>query len=575
MSASPKYDVVIAGAGFVGSILANKLGQAGIKVLLLDYGDTLYFDPETGADQRQPLIDRLYASTSHIPNASYWNDGYPGPQMPYEDNLRPYYRGPAYDDADSKLPKFQSTYAKVIGGTTWHWLGTSLRYVPSTFRERTLYGRGADWPLTYQDLEAWYWEAENEIGVSGDDASANLITPRYGRPYPMPPIVQSYSDQRIAERLAGMTFEGMPVRVDPTPQARNSIPYQDRPPCAGSVNCIPLCPIQAKYDATVHLKRALNPSLDPANREGSLPAELIKRAAITRLEVDGSGKVTRLWYRRVGDAKDLPVEGKEFILAIHAIEIPRILLNSRRESGGLARTSGLVGCHLMDHNIVIAYGLADEPLYPFRGPLSTSGIESLRDGWFRRNRGAFRVEIENIGTQWAQNSPFGQLNELLAKGLFGKSLERQLAWDVGRQVQIDGLIEPEGQKDSTVSLSDDLEPGTGVPLPEISYKIDDYTLQGRIAFEKFSTQMLRALGCDDVKIVADLKGAGHLMGTCRMGTDPALSVTDGFGRTHDHPNLWLTGSALFPTVDAANPTLTIAALTLRTADRLVRQFRHR
>ena len=55
------------------------------------------------------------------------------------------------------------------------------------------------------------------------------------------------------------------------------------------------------------------------------------------------------------------------------------------------------------------------------------------------------------------------------------------------------------------------------------------------------------------------------MGTYRMGTDPTTSVTDSFGHTWDHPNLWLAGSGLFPTVGTANPTLTIAALALRAA----------
>jgi glucose dehydrogenase len=56
------------------------------------------------------------------------------------------------------------------------------------------------------------------------------------------------------------------------------------------------------------------------------------------------------------------------------------------------------------------------------------------------------------------------------------------------------------------------------------------------------------------------------MGTYRMGTDPATSVVDAEQRSHDHPNLFLLGSGVFPTVGTANPTLTIAALALWAAD---------
>ena len=83
----------------------------------------------------------------------------------------------------------------------------------------------------------------------------------------------------------------------------------------------------------------------------------------------------------------------------------------------------------------------------------------------------------------------------------------------------------------------------------------------------------KALGATEPAEVPGWQGAGHLMGTHRMGTDPSASCADRFGRTHEHPNLYLAGAGLFPTVDAANPTLTIAAMALRTADHLVHELR--
>jgi choline dehydrogenase-like flavoprotein len=70
----------------------------------------------------------------------------------------------------------------------------------------------------------------------------------------------------------------------------------------------------------------------------------------------------------------------------------------------------------------------------------------------------------------------------------------------------------------------------------------------------------------------EYEGAGHVMGTYRMGTDPKLSVVDPRLRSHDHPNLFLLGSGVFPSVGSANPTLTLAALALRAADTIAREL---
>lgn len=593
-------DIIIVGAGIVGSILANKLGQAGVKVLLIEAGDTLYFDPKTGADQRQPLLDRYYEATARVPNSPYPNLRWA--PMPFVDTLGDdqYYYGPAYNSPDAPEPqpekpkggsygRFSTTYTRIVGGTTYHWLGTCLRYVPATFREKTLYGHSTDWPFTYDELQSWYWHAENEIGVSGD-SQQQLGAPRGGRPYPMPMILPSYTDRVMAERLAGLTYEGLPVLVESTPQGRNSIPYQDRPPCAGSTNCVPICPIQAKYDATVHLKRALQPALDPEDREGSRPVELWTSTVVSKVNVAADGSIESLEYRRPPETPGGPIQtgkvsARQYVLAIHGIETPKLLLSSASDQNGLAsgvaNGSDCVGRYLMDHNVRIAWGMADVPLYPFRGPLSTSGIESLRDGPFRRSRAAFRVEIEAIGANWATNSPFGVFNEHLAKSTIGKALWQNVGWDTSRQVQLDALLEPKPNPDSRVTLARDgqgelVTDELGIARPRLDFVLDDYTLRGDKAFQQVADLVItRMSGGAQTKatVVDGWFGAGHVMGTCRMGTEASASVTNQYGQTWQHRNLWLTGSALFPTVGSANPTLTIVAVTLRQVDRILEALR--
>src|SRR5690606_8927325 len=107
---------------------------------------------------------------------------------------------------------------------------------------KSAYGRGTDWPVSYDELEPFYVTAEHQLGVSGEPGSPPFA-PR-SAPYPMPAIPQTYLDKHFSTKLAGTNY-----KVSATPQARNSVERDDRPSCCGSASCIPVCPVQAKYDA--------------------------------------------------------------------------------------------------------------------------------------------------------------------------------------------------------------------------------------------------------------------------------------------------------------------------------------
>src|SRR5699024_11652167 len=114
------------------------------------------------------------------------------------------------------------------------------------------HGYGTDWPISYDEIEPAYVRAEHALAVAGD-VKHELGSPR-SAPYPLPPIPQSYLDTTLTQALHGTRFI-----VSPTPQARNSVAHDQRPPCCGRSSCIPVCPIPAKYDATVHWTKALGP----------------------------------------------------------------------------------------------------------------------------------------------------------------------------------------------------------------------------------------------------------------------------------------------------------------------------
>src|ERR1043165_7758284 len=221
-------DMIIVGSGVSGALLAAKLAQAGVKVAILEAG---------------ARVDRA------VGRRRFWNASTRVPECPYPPSPQaehPISNDPDYWYRQTGPDKFKSTYLKAVGGTTWHWLGTCLRFVPNDFRLASAYGRGADWPITYDELEPFYSQAEQEIGVSGDSSEA-LGSPR-SKAYPMPAIPPTFMDKAYARVLAGTDFE-----VRATPQGRNSVDRGERPACCGNASCIPVCPIQAKYDATVHL----------------------------------------------------------------------------------------------------------------------------------------------------------------------------------------------------------------------------------------------------------------------------------------------------------------------------------
>jgi glucose dehydrogenase len=526
-------DVIIVGSGISGALLAARLADAGVKVAILEAGARV---------DRAQATQRFWDAPIKVPECPYP----PSPQAnhPISDDPDYWYRQAGPD-------KFKSTYVKVVGGTTWHWLGTCLRLVPNDFRLSTAYGRGVDWPISYADLEPFYGQAEDEIGVSGD-SDETLGSPR-STGYTMPAVPQTFLDKAYARALAGTQYE-----VRATPQGRNSADRDDRPACCGNASCIPICPIQAKYDATVHLSRA--------EKRG---AAIHAQTTATLVEVGSDGRATAIRFKR-WDGSEGIASGKVFVLAAHAIEIPRLLLKSRTSArpDGMANGSDQVGRNLMDHPAQLSWALAPTPVWPYRGPLSTSGIENLRDGQFRQERPAFRIEIGNDGWSWPTGAPTAAAAELARQGLRGKALDVALRTQASRHIRLASLIEQLPDPENRVTLDPHETDVYGVPLPRLAYRLDAYVQAGLAAARVAHAKIFDLLGATEIQHRPAAEGAGHIIGTARMGNDPKTSVVDRDLRSHDHRNLFILGSAVFPTSATANPTLTIAALSLRAADQV-------
>jgi len=523
-------DVVIVGSGVAGALTAARLSRDGLKVVVLEAGPRV---------QRPAVVAQYHNALVKIPECAY-------PDPPYAPH-------PVSDDPDHYFiqdgpDKFGGTYVRVVGGTTWHWLGTSLRFVPDDFRLRSKFGVGVDWPISYDDLEPSYCEAERELGVAGDP-KADVNVPR-SQPYPMAAIPMSYSDLRTAAAL-----KGLPYTVQPTPQARNSERYQNRPPCCGSASCIPVCPVQAKYDATVHIAQA--------ERSG---AQVVAEAIVSRVEVGDDGRVSGLIVKRPDGSEDRAT-ARIYVIAAHGIETPKLLLQSRseRRPSGVANSSGLVGRNLMDHPSQLNWALVAEPLGMYRGPLSTAGIESTRSGDWRRDHAAFRLQLDNRGWEWPTGGPSATVKELIGKGLRGAELSAALADHSSREIMIAPVVEQLPSLENRIVPDFDRRDAIGIPRPRITFRIDDYSKGGLAHARQIFREIAKAMNATEIHEAPDFVSSGHVMGTYRMGTDAKQSVVNVDHQSHDHPNLFLLGSGVFPTGASSNPTLTIAALTLRAA----------
>jgi len=526
-------DVLIIGAGIAGGLVASKLAATGVKVLILEAGPRI---------DRGTAVTQYYNAVVKVPECAYPNTAYaPHPRSDQPDG---YY-------VQAGPQKFASTYLRQVGGTTWHWLGTCLRLVPDDFQLATRFRRGVDWPIGYDTIESWYNEAENEIGVSGDSAD-DLGSPRT-KPYPMPMIPQSYLDLEITK-----AFAGTPYQVRSTPQGRNAMVRDGRPPCCGNNSCIPICPIQAKYDATVHIARA-----------EAAGAKLIAQAVVDRIDVGADGRITGVRYKRP-DGSTAQVTAKVFVLAAHAIEIPKLLLMSKgpRAPNGVANSSDQVGRHLMDHPVQLSYALSAKPVWPYRGPLSTSGVENTRLGDWRATRPSFRIEVGNDGWSWPTGAPMADAKALAASGLRGVALQKALLDRTSREIRFGTLTEQLPDPANRIVPDYGKRDPLGIPRPRLTYRLDDYTKAGLAEARRVHEEAFVKMGATSIMHNPDdqFQGAGHVMGTTRMGKDAKAAVVDGDLRTFDHPNLFIEGSAVFPTGGAANPTLTIAALALRSVD---------
>lgn len=529
MAVADLVDVLVIGAGASGAALSWRLATHGFTVRCLEQGD--WIPPESSATLDPGWELRRLTDWNADPNVRRRSEDYPV----------------ANDESPIAPLMFNA-----VGGSTVHWSAHFPRFHPSDFRVRSLDGVADDWPLTYAELEPYYDLNDREIGVSGlvGDTAYPPKSPRQTPPIP----VGQHGE------ILGAGFDRLGWHWWVSDTAAISAPYgEGRLPCNLCGPCDAGCARAARSSADVtYWPKAL--------RAG---AGVITRARVREITLNDDGMARgALYYDADGNLKEQ--RARVVVLASNGIGTPRLLLNSRskRFPEGLANRSGLVGKCLMFHPVAAVGGVFPELHGGQIGPIGCS-VFSHEFYETDERRGFVRgFMLQGVRASGPLHTALGGFAG--PRVPWGESHHRVFAERLNHLINFTVMIEDLPEEHNEVVLDATLTDAHGIPAPRVRYTISENSRRMLEFACLRAAEALKAAGASEVSVTNPLRPSGwHLLGTARMGDDPARSVVDRWGRAHDVPNLFVVDGSVFTTSAAVNPTSTIQALALRTADHLI------
>ncbi len=513
-----EVDICIVGAGAAGAVLAKELAANGLSVAVLEAGE--WWDP-----QKDWVSDELVMN-----HKLAWTD------------LR-------LVDGQNPLKLGHNNSGKGVGGGTQHFTGVALRLHPSDFRVKSEDGVADDWPVTYDDLAPYYEKIEYETAVSGPK-DWPWGGPRGPFRYPERNPVSANAEVFMlgCERL------GIRSRVVPT--FILSAPFEDRPPCTNRGFCNQGCIPNAKFSTLItYIPKAVERG-----------ARIKKRAMVTRVNVNKDGQVTGVNY--IHDGKEFEQQAKIVILSAFCIETPRLLFNSATAQfpDGLANSSGLVGKNLMPHFSHDIWARFGQEIRLYKGSPVLATTLDFYETDLRKNfaRGYLIHAHGARPVSFATAVPTHYM-------MWGKQLQDFLRdYNFFARLTLVGEVLP--NVNNQVTLDPQVKDQYGLPVPRVTF---GYGANELAAIEdgvnKCKEILAAAGGGEPMYVTPD---TAHLMGTCRMGSNPQKSVVNAFCQSHDIPNLFICDASIFVTGGSANPTLTVMAIAARTADYIVENVRN-
>ena len=552
------FDVVIIGSGAGGGMAARTLALVGgKKVLVLEHGNNYFVGLDDPAPNMPvPLFsnDEIKLSVRNIIDQdpfleprSYRERSSANATFNADVNTLPKTVGGAAVHADMKYPRFNTVDFRIASELQ----AKSVTYANSNF---------ADWPLSYDELEPFYTEAERVTGVQGERGSDPFASTR-NSDYLMPPGVPMYVAQVLSDGARAKGYHPFPY-----PSAVNSRPYRGRPACVDCGFCSGYgCPNNSKCSPAVT-------SLRDALLSGN--CQLRFNCHVTRLLHSAGTHVTGVEYVD-GNGSLQQVVADQFIVAASAIESARLCLASDLVGSGLGNSSGMLGRNLMFHSQNLCIGIYRQRLHGERGRSVTHGISDMRGVMpggesidpsmplggvleLGTNSEAITAALNNL-----QAVNFARLQGIpitLKKLLVGSPFLAHLAVLIQQAEDAPYLT-------NQIDLDPQLKDVFGQPVPRITYARGALEQATRTFYGPKMLDIHKAAGAQYgfLAPVDSPSASRHVMGTLRMGTDPASSVCDAFGKFHDVDNLYCMDGGVFVSSSGYNPTLTIITLALRAA----------
>lgn len=518
------YDVILVGVGEAGSTMANKLSQAGLKVLGIEFGSHF-------KDHRNDFVE----NEAGVLNLSWKNSNYI-----------------IEGDGFLGIPNLGAN----VGGGSLVWTAMAFRYFERDFQLKSKYGSRpglslADWPLTYQDLESYYTISEKHMGV------ACKISPwdHPKRPkYPNPAHCY-YPSSKMLEQ--GMNKLG--IRSSAGPAAINSRPYENREACVNCGYCRSGCRIDSKYQAdTVMLPGALN--------SGNF--ELKTESVVVKILTSSNGKKAQgVVYIDKKTKKTHQARAKVVVVCNNPMETVRLFFNSadKNHPNGLGNKYDQLGRYFFAHPTIFGLGVTKQETsvvagYNMGNLVSLDFIET-RDS--KKYIGGFTfVSLNGSGAGVVAVDAF--------HNLYGQSLKDAM-YKFPKSLAMIAFCEGMPTANNRVTVIPNKLDAFGVPIGKIHYRLTDNDhMLTKKAVENMR-QIFIASGAVETYIRED-PFETHPMGGMRMGKNPKTSMTDSFGKVHSLDNLFIAGGSLFPSGSSLGPTLTIHALALRTSDYIINNF---
>jgi quinoprotein glucose dehydrogenase len=525
----PTYesDVCVIGAGISAALLAQKLSELrpGASIQIVEAGRSI-FD---------------FENRSH-----------------YRERFQKYGENPWPNDfIEGQAAAGGISRTMAVGGQALHWGGTCNRFSEEDLRLSSMYGLYTDWPIDWAELEKYYCEAERRLGVSGEPSP--FPGDKRSEPYPMQMMPLTWSLTLLKEwgDKSGIPFQG-------TPQAKNTVVYDGRSACLRCGTC-DICPTGARYSPDFTFKRLL------AEKKITLHDDTL----IRKLTLDENKPAIVAAQGIRSDRPNDPVEyrAKVFVIACGYTWSSHLLLLSAnsRYPNGLANRAGQVGKYMNGHSFIQTFIELDSEIYPNMNP--QYGLISRQ--YFRCSPKEPFVRHDLRIWEAARSAP--QLRNKSGRILLGDDIVSD--WRTRNKrgmARVRAYYDVHPAENSELTLDPSSKNKWGDPMPKITHRRDAASeARYQATTNHIHGIFERMAKNDNGKIVRGDEGnyLDHPAGGCRMGTDPAKSVCDNFGRTHDHENLFVVGAPTLPTAGCTNGTLTFVALTLRSAGEIAKNIK--